>query len=411
MAAHDMSVTRAHRHPLQHRLRRLRRHGRGAQALPRGRDRASAAPSTATCASSARCSPTRSDRADAGAVDLDARRPPRSWSRRCTPTGSASSAPLLRADGRRDRRLRPPPPVATCPTSCEPTNYITSDDGSLVTLMLRIIAERGIAVTPLEATVFALGIHEDTGSLTFPTTTVRDAEALAFCMRQGANQQLIERFLHNPLSGAAARPAARACSRRRGRSTAGGLDVLVAAVRGTEYVEGVSLVVHKAIDLTNCDAFVLLVEMEERVFVTARSRVGGARRGGRRSRPLGGGGHAAAASAHRQGRDARRRARARLRAVAAERPRRRRRPRQTLMSQPVHWVTTRDDASTRRSSSASATATAGSRWPTTSVLVGLGGAPRPRPRRRATSSGHAPVKAVMTTRRDGRARVDARSTS
>ena len=43
--------------------------------------------------------------------------------------------------------------------------------------MLRIVAERGLEVTPLEATVFALGIHEDTGSLTFPTTTVRDVEA------------------------------------------------------------------------------------------------------------------------------------------------------------------------------------------------------------------------------------------
>ena len=56
-------------------------------------------------------------------------------------------------------------------------------DGSLVTLLVHIIAERGIAVTPFEATVFALGIHEDTGSLTFSTTTPRDAEALAFCMR------------------------------------------------------------------------------------------------------------------------------------------------------------------------------------------------------------------------------------
>ena len=32
-----------------------------------------------------------------------------------------------------------------------------------VTLMLRIISERELEVTPLEATVFALGIHEDTG--------------------------------------------------------------------------------------------------------------------------------------------------------------------------------------------------------------------------------------------------------
>ncbi len=84
--------------------------------------------------------------------------------------------------------------------------------------MLRIVAERGLEVTPLEATVFALGIHEDTGSLTFPTTTVRDVEALAFCMRRGANQHVIERFLHNPLSATAAGAAAARPGGRRGRS-------------------------------------------------------------------------------------------------------------------------------------------------------------------------------------------------
>ena len=77
---------------------------------------------------------------------------------------------------------------------------VVSDDGSLVTLMLRIIAEREIAVTPLESTVFALGIHEDTGSLTFPTTTVRDVEALAFCMRQGAISRSSSAFCTTRLS-------------------------------------------------------------------------------------------------------------------------------------------------------------------------------------------------------------------
>ena len=61
-------------------------------------------------------------------------------------------------------------------------------------------------------------------------------------------------------------------------------------MRGDDYVEGVSLVVHKAMDLTNCDAFVLLTEMEDRVFVTARSRaaaldVAAALKAARRRRP------------------------------------------------------------------------------------------------------------------------------
>ncbi len=212
---------------------------------------------------------------------------------------------------------------------------VTSDDGSLVTLMLRIVAERGLEVTPLEATVFALGIHEDTGSLTFPTTTVRDVEALAFCMRRGANQLVIERFLHNPLSAPQRELLLRALEAAR-PVAAGGLDVLVAALAGDEYVEGVSLVVHKAMDVANCDALVLLVEMEERVFVTARSRAA-ALDVSEVLKAVGGGGHAAAASAIVKDvplATVRRRVMAALERSRASAP-----TAASLMSEPVRWVT------------------------------------------------------------------------
>jgi tRNA nucleotidyltransferase (CCA-adding enzyme) len=77
---------------------------------------------------------------------------------------------------------------------------------------------------------------------------------------------------------------------------AGGDEVLVAALRWPRYVEGVSNLAHKIVDLTDTKALVLLVEMEGRVFVVTRSRTdridAGAIAG-----VLGGGGHARAASA------------------------------------------------------------------------------------------------------------------
>jgi tRNA nucleotidyltransferase (CCA-adding enzyme) len=226
-------------------------------------------------------------------------------------------------------------PEGALPSFVQETNFIVSDDGSLVTLMLRIIADREIEVTPLEATVFALGIHEDTGSLTFPTTTVRDVEALAFCMRRGANQHVIEHFLHNPLSPEQRALLLRVLEHAR-PVEAGGLDVLVAALAGDAYVEGVSLVVHKAMDIANCDVIVLLVEMEERIFVTARSRVA-ALDVAQVLRPLGGGGHAAAASAIIKDvplATARRRLLAALKRSRSATP-----TAESLMSRPVHWVT------------------------------------------------------------------------
>ncbi|KPQ32494.1 MAG: tRNA nucleotidyltransferase (CCA-adding enzyme) [Phormidesmis priestleyi Ana] len=63
--------------------------------------------------------------------------------------------------------------------------------GAATTLVAEALQQQGITITPFEATVMALGIHSDTGSLTFEQSTPRDAQALAWLMAQGANQQVI----------------------------------------------------------------------------------------------------------------------------------------------------------------------------------------------------------------------------
>ena len=181
------------------------------------------------------------------------------------------------------------------PAFIPPDNLVTSSDGSLVTLFVRIVAERGIPITPFEATVFALGIHEDTGSLTFSTTTPADAEALALCMLRGADTALLEKWLANALTGAQRRTLAAALETAEELPIATA-TVLLSALRQDLYVEGVSVVAHRVMDLTGCDAYFLLVAMENRVFVTARSR-GGRLDVAKALAAVGGGGHSAAASA------------------------------------------------------------------------------------------------------------------
>ena len=77
---------------------------------------------------------------------------------------------------------------------------VFSTDGALTTTLVGILAERELQPTPLEATAFALGIHEDTGSLTYATTTQRDVDALSWCLRHGARQELVTEYLHTPLA-------------------------------------------------------------------------------------------------------------------------------------------------------------------------------------------------------------------
>lgn len=181
------------------------------------------------------------------------------------------------------------------PDFVTPENYVLSEDGSLVTSMLKIIHDRGIEVSPLEATVFALGIHEDTGSLTYPTTTPRDAEALAICMQLGASQSLIGKYLHNPLSEDQRELLLKLVDELE-PAAIGDADIFIAAARHPHYVDGLSVVAHKIMNVTDCQALLVMVEMEDRIFIVGRSK----------SRlldvaqalaPVGGGGHSQASSA------------------------------------------------------------------------------------------------------------------
>jgi tRNA nucleotidyltransferase (CCA-adding enzyme) len=181
------------------------------------------------------------------------------------------------------------------PDWVKPENAVISQDGALTTTLAGILAEREIEVTPLEATAFALGIHEDTGSLTYPTATQRDADALAWCLRHGARQDLLAGFLHTPL-GDDERELLAALMESLQSERVAGVEVLVAAVAWPRHVDGVSNLAHKIAELTDTRALVLLVEMGDRVFCVTRSRtplIDAAAI----ARALGGGGHPEAASA------------------------------------------------------------------------------------------------------------------
>ncbi|HJS48975.1 MAG TPA: CBS domain-containing protein, partial [Gaiellaceae bacterium] len=172
---------------------------------------------------------------------------------------------------------------------------VVSTDGALTTTLVGILAEREILPTPLEATTFALGIHEDTGSLTYPSSTQRDADALAWCLRHGARQDLIATYLHMPLAEAE-RDLLHALQDSLESVDAQGEEILLAAVRWPEYVDGISNLAHKIVDLTDARALVVLVEMDARVFAVARSRTDEID-ASVLTTALGGGGHAQAASA------------------------------------------------------------------------------------------------------------------
>lgn len=68
--------------------------------------------------------------------------------------------------------------------------------GATITLFLRVIQERRITLSPHEATLFLLGLYEDTGQLSFDGTTPEDIRSAAFLLEQGGDLALVVDFLH-----------------------------------------------------------------------------------------------------------------------------------------------------------------------------------------------------------------------
>ena len=172
---------------------------------------------------------------------------------------------------------------------------VISEVGATVTLLLEILQKEGIDITADEATVMMLGIYEDTGNLTFPSTREEDFKAAGYLVRKGANLSVLSNvitkeltaeqvFLLNDLIQSATRYSFH------------GIDVVIAQASADRYVGDIAVLVHKLKDMENLDALFVLVRMEDRIYLIGRSRleeVNVSEIAGE----FGGGGHPTAASA------------------------------------------------------------------------------------------------------------------
>ncbi len=168
--------------------------------------------------------------------------------------------------------------------------------GSATTLLVEVIRERGIDVDPVEATLFALGIHTDTGSLTFAATSARDARALAWLIDRGASQRVLVRYLTTPFSEPQRRALASILDAVETEAV-GALSVAFAVVALESAVDGLDVVVSEALALGEHPALFALFHVGgRRVQVIGRARSAWIDVG-KSLAALGGGGHAPAGAA------------------------------------------------------------------------------------------------------------------
>ena len=167
--------------------------------------------------------------------------------------------------------------------------------GSNTALMVDIIRKRGIPVSPEEATVMCLGIHEDTGSFTFSSTTSEDYEAAAWLAAQGADHNVISDMLTRELTTEnlwLLNDLMQSATTR----MINGTEIVISKVITDEFVPDFAVLVHRFMEMESLKVVFALAQMENRIFLVARSRVDTVDAAEIAS-AFGGGGHPEAASA------------------------------------------------------------------------------------------------------------------
>ncbi|MCG6928987.1 MAG: CBS domain-containing protein [Desulfofustis sp.] len=175
------------------------------------------------------------------------------------------------------------------------TVEVVRDVGSTITLLTEILKDKLIDVSEEEATIFSLGIYEDTGSLTHLTTTPDDLRAAAWLLEKGAKLDIISQFISHDLTSVQV-GYLNELVKNANRIVIQDIPVVIATLSLPHYVDDFSLIVKRLLTMENLDVLFTIVSMAGRTYLIARSRIPDVNVGAI-ARDFSGGGHATAASA------------------------------------------------------------------------------------------------------------------
>ncbi|MCF8110539.1 MAG: CBS domain-containing protein [Desulfobacteraceae bacterium] len=169
--------------------------------------------------------------------------------------------------------------------------------GANITLMLRSLKESRTRISPIQATLFLGGLYEDTGNMTFPSTSAEDAHAAGYFLEQGADLSILRTFLQ-PAYGERQKDILFEMLKNATRRKINYYTVSINIARIEGHVNNLSQVVHMYREIVNVDVAVgIFVHRENgKCIIIGRSIVNDINIGSI-MRSMGGGGHPGAGSA------------------------------------------------------------------------------------------------------------------
>ncbi len=174
--------------------------------------------------------------------------------------------------------------------------YQLGNVGATTTLLAEMLQAAGRGLSAEEATLLLLGVYEDTGSLTYDTTTARDVRAASWLLEQGAQLAVVRRFMNIPLTPAQWQLYERLQTAVSWIEISGQSLAVTAVTAPDDFEDEISSIVHRLREALLPVGLFVLVQMRQDVQLVARSSHDSVDVSVV-ARALGGGGHRRAAAA------------------------------------------------------------------------------------------------------------------
>ncbi len=171
------------------------------------------------------------------------------------------------------------------------------ETGATVTMLVQAIQEKRKLITPIQATLFLIGLYEDTGNLSFPSTLPEDAYAAGFLLDRKADLNILSTFLRQAY-GKKQKDILYHMIQKATRSEISGFSISISCMDVEGRVQNLAMVLQMFREIVNVDAaFGIFRDVErDKCMVIGRSNIDEINIG-LIMRSIGGGGHPGAGSA------------------------------------------------------------------------------------------------------------------
>lgn len=171
------------------------------------------------------------------------------------------------------------------------------ETGASITLLVEELRKQEKFITPIQATLFLMGLYEDTGNLTFPSTLPEDAFTAGYLLEKKADLYILATFLRQAY-GKKQKDILFKMIQKAERLEIGGFSVSISRMEIEGQVRNLAMVIQMYREIVNVDAaFGIFLDTErDKCMVIGRSNADEINVG-LLMRSIGGGGHPGAGSA------------------------------------------------------------------------------------------------------------------